>query len=90
MPLAAFFGLYYGVLGVGQLVGSSIISGRFLTRYGLGFGLLALPVANLATSGAAAITGVLPMAAGVFGSEDAKEGPRAFAEKRAPNWSGRY
>jgi len=21
-------------------------------------------------------------------SEDAKEGPRAFAEKRAPNWSG--
>ena len=26
---------------------------------------------------------------GVFGSEDAKEGPRAFAERRAPNWSGR-
>ena len=25
----------------------------------------------------------------VFTSEDAKEGPRAFAEKRAPNWSGR-
>jgi enoyl-CoA hydratase len=25
----------------------------------------------------------------VFGSEDAKEGPRAFAEKRAPVWSGR-
>ncbi len=25
----------------------------------------------------------------VFGSEDAREGPRAFAEKRAPNWSGR-
>lgn len=25
----------------------------------------------------------------VFGSDDAKEGPRAFAEKRAPNWSGR-
>lgn len=24
----------------------------------------------------------------VFGSDDAKEGPRAFAEKRAPNWSG--
>src|SRR2546421_12588986 len=26
---------------------------------------------------------------GVFRSEDAKEGPRAFAEKRAPVWSGR-
>jgi enoyl-CoA hydratase len=25
----------------------------------------------------------------VFTSEDAKEGPRSFAEKRAPNWSGR-
>jgi crotonobetainyl-CoA hydratase len=25
----------------------------------------------------------------VFGSEDAKEGPRAFAEKRKPNWTGR-
>lgn len=25
----------------------------------------------------------------VFATEDAKEGPRAFAEKREPNWSGR-
>jgi enoyl-CoA hydratase len=25
----------------------------------------------------------------VFATEDAKEGPRAFAEKRPPNWSGR-
>lgn len=30
-----------------------------------------------------------PLMAKVFTSEDAKEGPRAFAEKRAPNWSGR-
>jgi enoyl-CoA hydratase len=30
-----------------------------------------------------------PLIPGVFGSEDAKEGPRAFAEKRAPVWSGR-
>jgi enoyl-CoA hydratase len=30
-----------------------------------------------------------PQIPGVFGSEDAREGPRAFAEKRAPVWSGR-
>lgn len=30
-----------------------------------------------------------PLTARVFGSEDAREGPRAFAEKRAPNWTGR-
>jgi enoyl-CoA hydratase len=30
-----------------------------------------------------------PQIPGVFSSEDAKEGPRAFAEKRAPVWSGR-
>ena len=28
------------------------------------------------------------MVGSVFGSEDAKEGPRAFAEKRAPQWTG--
>lgn len=30
-----------------------------------------------------------PLVAQVFTSEDAKEGPRAFADKRAPVWSGR-
>ena len=42
--LAAFFGLFYGVLGAGQLISSAWVSGRCLTRYGLSFGLLALPV----------------------------------------------
>ncbi|WP_024796158.1 crotonase/enoyl-CoA hydratase family protein [Tomitella biformata] len=31
----------------------------------------------------------MEIAGHVFGSEDAKEGPRAFAEKRAPVWQGR-
>ena len=30
-----------------------------------------------------------PLVGKVFTSEDAKEGPRAFAEKREPNWTGR-
>ena len=30
----------------------------------------------------------IPQMAAVFASDDAKEGPRSFAEKRAPKWSG--
>jgi enoyl-CoA hydratase len=31
----------------------------------------------------------LELAAQVFATEDAREGPRAFLEKRKPNWKGR-
>lgn len=61
--LAAFFGMFYGVLGVGQLISSAWISGRALTRYGLSFGLLALPAAALFTTGAASMTALFGVAA---------------------------
>jgi crotonobetainyl-CoA hydratase len=34
-------------------------------------------------------SGDLPAYARMLGSEDALEGPRAFAEKRSPHWLGR-
>ena len=37
----------------------------------------------------AAMTMRFPAAERMLASEDAKEGPRAFAEKRRPNWQGR-
>ena len=30
----------------------------------------------------------IPLQKKVFGSNDAKEGPKEFAEKREPNWTG--
>ncbi|MEY5145684.1 MAG: hypothetical protein RL745_1055 [Actinomycetota bacterium] len=46
-------------------------------------------VRRLAASGFAGLTNeVAQMWAPVYSSEDAQEGPRAFAEKREPKWSG--
>ena len=42
-----------------------------------------------APSLASAIETITPAARRMLESEDAREGPRAFAEKRAPRWRGR-
>jgi HEAT repeat protein len=42
------------------------MSGRLLTRYGLSFGLLMLPIANALSTGSAALSGLLFGIAGVF------------------------
>jgi HEAT repeat protein len=54
--LASFFGLFYGLLGLGQLISSASV-GSLLTRYGLGLGLLLLPLTDFATTGIAAVAG---------------------------------
>ncbi len=64
--LASFFGMFYGVLGVGQLISSAWVSGRFLTRYGLSFGLLVLPAAALMTAGVASAGGMFKAAVAVL------------------------
>ncbi|MGZ3453304.1 MAG: Npt1/Npt2 family nucleotide transporter [Polyangiales bacterium] len=43
--LARFFGILFAVCGAGNLLATSLISGRVIRRFGVGAGLLALPVA---------------------------------------------
>jgi len=64
--LASFFGVFYGLLGVGQLISSTSLAGPMLTRYGLSFGLMLLPFTNLTTVGLAALAGSLRSAAALF------------------------
>jgi ATP:ADP antiporter, AAA family len=42
--LAVFFGYFYAVSGIVNLIGTLFFSGRLLTRFGVGFGILSLPV----------------------------------------------
>ncbi|MBI1849861.1 MAG: hypothetical protein HYR85_05905 [Planctomycetes bacterium] len=51
--LASFFGFYYAGLSFADLVSSALLSGRLMMRYGLSFGLLALPIANSLGTGSA-------------------------------------
>ena len=63
--LASFFGIFYAVLSLFDLVSSGLISGRMLTRYGLTFGLMTLPVAD-ALAGGGAVLSMWAGAAGLF------------------------
>ena len=64
--LASFFGRYFALLGLIELISKACVSGPLLLRYGLSFGLLALPVMNTLTTGAAIATGVLFGSTGRF------------------------
>ena len=64
--LASFFGRYFAILGLIELTSNACVSGPLLLRYGLSFGLLALPVMNTLTTEAAIATGVLFGSTGLF------------------------
>ncbi|MCP4112786.1 MAG: hypothetical protein GY749_45870 [Desulfobacteraceae bacterium] len=42
--MAAFLGIFFAVLRIVNLISNAFVPGRMLPRYGLGFGLLAVPV----------------------------------------------
>jgi ATP/ADP translocase/HEAT repeat protein len=52
--LAAFFGTFAAIVGSVQLLTSTFLSGPLITRFGLGFGLMALPALNVVGMGVAA------------------------------------
>ena len=64
--LASFFGRYCAILGLIELISTACVSGPLLLRYGLSFGLLALPVMNTLTTGVAIATGLLFGSTGLF------------------------
>ncbi len=64
--LAGFFGVFYALLSLFDLVSSAFVSGRLLTRYGLSFGLLLLPIADGLTTGSAAVTAWTVGVGGLF------------------------
>ncbi len=48
--IAGFFGAFYAVLGVANLVANTFVAGRLFSRYGIVVGLLALPAVVFAAS----------------------------------------
>jgi ATP:ADP antiporter, AAA family len=64
--LASFFGVFFAVLGLVELTSKACVSGPLLMRYGLSFGLLALPVINTLTTGVAIATSMLFGSTGLF------------------------
>lgn len=59
VKLASFFGLFYAVVGVARLVVQTFLSGRLITRFGLSFGLVALPAILLVGSSGTALMGTV-------------------------------
>lgn len=64
--LATFFGLFSGFTQVGSLLARAFLSGRVLKRYGVGVGLVILPLTHLACTLLLVGAGLLDLGAAVF------------------------
>ena len=60
--LASFFGLFSGITQVINLLIRAFISSRLLNRFGVGVGLLVLPVAHIMCTIAIAVVATAPTA----------------------------
>ncbi len=63
---ASFFGIFFGVMGLLQLVFSSFLSGRLMARFGLAFGLLFLPFVGMVGSASMLTFSALGLGAAFF------------------------
>lgn len=57
--LAGFFGVFTSIIGIVQLATSTLLAGPLITRFGLGFGLMALPGVTIIGVGIAASVSLL-------------------------------
>jgi HEAT repeat protein/ATP/ADP translocase len=64
--LAGFFGLFFALGGIFNLISRAFISGRLLSRYGLSLGLLALPAILIFGNGIISVVGTVFSSAAVL------------------------
>ena len=63
--LATFFALFSGFSQVASLLTRVLVSGRLLSRFGVGVGLMVLPAAHVACTALIVASGLLPGASGL-------------------------
>ncbi|EDZ63576.1 transporter, Major Facilitator superfamily [Sulfurimonas gotlandica GD1] len=62
--LASFFGMFFALLNIVNLFSSLFISGAMLSRFGVAFGLLAIPILALVGTSSLVITAMLSLGVG--------------------------
>jgi AAA family ATP:ADP antiporter len=83
--MAGYFGMLYAILSGLSFVLQTFLTGWILRRFGVGTGLMLLPIAVLAGSGTIAGHGLIPSLSGLMAASSAKvaEGGMRFAIDKA-------